>query len=579
MRLAWLVGALAPCAAAQGPDEGLVVGVARFGVPVPMRDGVRLDAHVWLPDSAGRFPAILIRTPYIKTPQFKRYGLARYVREGYAVVLQDTRGRGDSEGEFDFYFPEGRDGHDTIEWIARQPWSDGRVGMDGGSYLATVQWLAARERPPGLRCIVPTAPSGRIFDEVPYLGGAFRLEWALPWLNSVAGRVAQGDLAELVAWRSIAAHRPLLTADVAFGRPMRLYREFLTHDTLDDYWRRIQFTAADFARVDVPVLTVTGWFDGDQIGALFHWDGIEARGGLADRTFLIVGPWTHAQTYLGGAPKVGAYELGPDAILDIQSARVAFFDWCLKGSTPRYDAPRVRLFVTGANRWISADRYPLPAAQVRALYFRSGGAANSSGGDGRLAWDRPARERPDTFTYDPRNPVPSRGVAQDHAETGARRDVLVYTSEALAGPLDVVGRVFVKLVAASDGPDTDFTAKLLDVHPDGRAVLLGPSAVGVRRARYRHGYDRQVPLTPGRAEELEIELFDVGHRFLPGHRIRVEVSSSAFPFIDPNPNTGLPIATDTTWRMARQTVYHDATRASRVLLPIVPGGIESLSGR
>ncbi len=567
-----------PALRAQSSD--LVVGVPRFGVAVPMRDGVRLDAHVWVPDTAGRFPAILIRTPYVKTPQFKRYGLARYVREGYAVVLQDTRGRGDSQGEFDFYFPEGRDGFDTIEWIARQPWSNGRVGMDGGSYLGTVQWLAARERPPALKCITPTAPSGRIFDEVPYLGGAFRLDWALPWLNGVAGQVAQNDLAELVDWQRIAAHRPLLTADRAFGREMPLYRSFLQHDTLDDYWKRIQFTDADFAAIDIPVLTVTGWFDGDQIGALFHWDGVERRGDLADRTYLIVGPWTHPQTYLGGAERVGAYQLGPEAVHDIQRTRVNFFDWCLKGATARFDAPRVRLFVTGANRWISADRYPLPQVRTRELFLRSDGAANTAAGDGRLSWDPPRRaERPDTFSYDPRRPVPSKGVAQDHADLGTRADVLVYSTDPLAEPLDVLGRVFVRLVAASDGPDTDFTAKLLDVHPDGRAVLVGPSPVGVRRARYRQGYERQVPLTPGRPEELSIELFDVGHRFLPGHRIRIEISSSAYPFIDPNPNTGLPVATDTTWRVARQTVFHDSARRSRVLLPVVPGGIESLSRR
>jgi putative CocE/NonD family hydrolase len=382
-------------AAAQGTPAP---GVARFGVEMPMRDGVRLVANIWVPDTAGRFPTILIRTPYVKTAQFQRYGLARYVREGYAVVLQDTRGRGDSEGEFDFYFPEGKDGFDSIEWIARQPWSNGRVGMDGGSYLGTVQWLAARERPPALRCIAPTAPSGRIFDEVPYFGGAFRMDWAIPWLNGVSGQVAQGDLDALADWGAIAAHRPLLTADERFGRRMRLYREFLQHDTLDDYWKRIQFTDADFARIDIPVLTVTGWFDGDQIGALFYWDGIERRRELAQPSYLIVGPWTHAMTYLGGAPKVGAYEVGPDASIAIQGERVAFFDWCLKGSTPRFDSPRARIFVTGANRWITADRYPLPETRVRELYFHSGGAANTGGGDGRLSGEAPRSVRADTVS-------------------------------------------------------------------------------------------------------------------------------------------------------------------------------------
>ena len=552
------------------PNAGVrAQGVPRFGISVPMRDGIRLVADLYLPDSVGRFPAILLRTPYVKTPQFRRYKLAAYVQRGYAVVLQDTRGRGDSDGEFDFYFPEGKDGYDTIEWIAKQPWSNGRVGMDGGSYLATVQWLAARERPPSLACIAPTAPSGRIFDEIPYLGGAFRMEWALSWINSVAGRVSQSDLAELVKWNEIMRHRPLLTMDATFGRTMRLYREFLEHPTFDQYWQRIQLGPEDFSRIDIPVMTVTGWFDGDQPGALHYWYGLEQHAPRKEQHSLIIGPWTHAQTYLGGARKVNEYELAQESILDIQNLRLAFYDWCLKGN-PAPGGPRVRVYVTGANRWIETDRYPLPEVETRSLYLHSGGSANTASGNGGLSWTMPNQEPADTFTYDPANPVPSRGITLDHRPIETRSDVLVYTSEALTDPVEIVGRVFARVFAASDAVDTDFTAKLLDVHPDGRAVILGPSEIGVRRARYRNGYHKTEPLTPGKPEEFTIELFDIGHRFLPGHRIRVEVSSSASPYIAPNSNTGLPVATDTTWRVARQTVFHDRRRPSRVLLPVVP---------
>ena len=503
LAVAVAAGAIAAPQVARAQER--VVGVARFGVAIPMRDGVKLVANIWRPDTVGHFPTILIRTPYIKTAQFRRYSLARYVREGYAVVLQDTRGRGDSEGEFDFYFAEGKDGFDTIEWIARQSWSNGRVGMDGGSYLGTVQWLAARERPPALKCIIPTAPSGRIFDEIPYLGGAFRLEWAIPWLSGVAGKVDQNELSELVDGAKISRQRPLAAMDAAFGRPMKLYQDFLRHDTLDDYWKRIQFTNRDFAKIDIPVLTVTGWFDGDQLGALFYWDGIERRRQeIGDRTNLIIGPWTHPQTYLGGAVKVGAYELGPSAIIDIQSIRVAFYDACLKQRTPKFDAPRVRVFVTGANRWVTGDRYPLPETQTKELFLRGGGSANSSAGDGRLAWEKPATEPSDTFSYDPRNPVPSKGITLDHRDLETRRDILVYSTEALTEPIEIVGRVFVKLFAATDATDTDFTAKILDVHPDGRAVILGPSETGVRRARYRNGYERVELLTPNRPEGLDL---------------------------------------------------------------------------
>ena len=561
---------VAALVALSAPGVAIAQGKPMFGVPTPMRDGVKLVSDIWVPADTGHWPAILIRTPYVKTPQFRRYKLAAYLQAGYAVVLQDTRGRGDSEGEFDFYFPEGKDGFDTIEWIAKQSWSNGRVGTDGGSYLGTVQWLAAREQPPALQCMISTAPSGRIFDEIPYLGGAWRGEWAVPWLGSVAGRVSQSDLAELVKWSDVFKHRPLATADVGAGRELRLYREFLEHPTLDDYWKRIQFGPADFAKIRIPVMNVTGWFDGDQPGALFYWDGMEARGGQEDTRWLTIGPWTHAMTYLGGERKINAWEVGADAIIPIQENRIAFFDWCLKQSKPRPDIPRVRLYVTGANRWIHADTYPLPEMQVKAMYLRSGGAANSVSGDGRLAWEAPRSEPSDTFTYDPKNPVPSRGITTDHRSVETRRDVLVYTSDSLTAPVEIVGRVFVTVFATSDASDTDFTAKLLDVSPDGRALLLGPSEVGVKRARYRQGYDRMVPLTPGKAEEYKIELFDIGHRFLAGHRIRVEISSSASPYITPNSNTGLPIATDTTWRVAKQSIHHDAARPSRVLLPVIP---------
>jgi len=570
MRRLGSVAVLVALALIVAPRPGGAQAPPRIGVRIPMRDGVNLVADIYLPDTLGRFPAVLIRTPYGRPPQFKRYSLANYVKQGYAVVLQDTRGQGDSEGEFNFYFPEARDGYDSIEWIARQPWSSGRVAMDGGSYLGTVQWLAARERPPSLACIAPTASSGRLFDELPYLGGAFRVSWALSWLNSTTSR--SGEEGERVGpgrMDSVLRHRPLVTMDSVLGRRLPLYREFLEHPTLDGYWKRIQFDAKDFAEVQVPALTVTGWFDGDQLGALSYWDGMQQHGSRKENQFLIIGPWTHAQTYLGGQLKVGDFELTQESILDIQAIRLAFYDYCLKGASPRFDAPKVRVFVTAANRWIAADRYPLPDVERRSLYFRGGGSANTVAGDGRLSWEAPTAERPDTFTYDPRNPITSRSNAADR-RLEARSDMLVYTSDVLAEPVEIVGRVFVNLFAASDAPDTDFTARLLDVRPDGKAVNLGPSAVGVRRARYRKGYDRIKLLTPNRPEEFSIELFDIGHRFLIGHRIRVEISSSASPYVAPNSNTGLPIATDTTWRLARQTIFHESTRPSRVVLPVLP---------
>lgn len=550
-----------------GPASAQIIN--RFGVPIPMRDGVRLVANLWIPAPTGRHPTILLRTPYGRNPQFRRYGLDKYVKAGYAVVLQDTRGRGDSDGQFDFYFPEGKDGYDTIEWIARQSWSNGRVAMDGGSYLGAVQWLAAREQPPHLACIAPDAPSGRLFDELPYIGGALHLGWALPWLQETSGRADQGDLNELVRWDELSKTRPLRRLDTLMGRPMRLYQEVLAHPTLDAYWRRLHFDDAAFARIQVPALTVTGWYDGDQSGALWYWDGMSRRSGAKPPQFLIVGPWNHAMTYMGGGRKLGELAFDSTAILPIQKIRLQFFDWCLKQATPSFDAPKVRVFVTGTNRWIASDRYPLAEATPTPLYFGSGGSANLVSGNGVLSWKAPEASSPDRYSYDPGNPTPSQDPTTNHARIEERKDVLVYSTPALTDTVEIAGRVFVKLWAASDALDTDFTAKLLDVYPDGRAVALGPVPAGVRRARYRNGYERTTLLTPGKAEEFSIELFDIGHAFLPGHRIRVEVASAAAFFIDPNLNTGRVAASDSAGVVANQTIYHEPGRESRILLPVL----------
>jgi putative CocE/NonD family hydrolase len=547
----------------------------RLGVEVPMRDGVKLATDLWLPRGGGKHPVLLIRTPYLRAtnlidvPAWAEYFASR----GYVFVIQDVRGRGDSEGKFDFFFQEATDGYDSIEWLATQPFANGKVGMLGVSYLGTVQWLAAREHPPHLACIAPTAPAGRYLDELPYVGGAFSHQWALSWINGVSGRIDQSPNLSPADQSRVLAHRPLLTADSVMGRPMQLYRDFLTHPLMTDYWKRIQFTPADFARIAIPTLTVTGWYDGDQQGAMFYWRGLMANAPNKDQHFLVAGPWEHAQTFLGGKTKVGDSEFGPESVIDVKALHVNFFDWCLKGTAPRFDAQRARIYVTGANEWRTFDAYPPKGTTDRKLYLSSGGRANSLAGDGRLSWIAPADEKPDQFTYDPKQPVPDmvgeNGLGEDRRPIQRRDDVLVYTSDALTEPLDVIGEVSVTLEAASDARDTDFTAILTDVGPDGRALKLGPS-IGVRRARYRNGYEKEELLTPGQPATFKIDLNDIAHQFKPGHRIRIEISSSAAPTYNPNQNTGNPVATDVEWKVAHQTVYHDRVRASAITLPVHP---------
>ncbi len=549
----------------------------QFDARIPMRDSVHLSADIWLPAAAARYPSILIRTPYLKSMTVGNFSLAKlaqfYAGHGYVVVIQDVRGRGDSEGEFNFFFADAHDGYDTIEWMAAQPWSNGKVGMIGVSYLGTVQWLAAREHPPHLVCIVPTAPAGRYLNELPYQGGAFMLQWAISWLNGTSGHIDQGPNADGLDMKAILNHRPLLDIGEVFGRRMPLYREFLEHDTMDGYWNRIQFSTDDFKKLDIPALTITGWFDADQPGALFYWRNMRAYSPAKDNQYLLAGPWTHEQTFLGGEQRLGDFEFSGDSIYDLKALHIAFFDHFLKGSAPKFEFPRAHIYVTGSNKWVDETEYPPAAAQTRSLYLRSGGKANTLGGDGTLSWTAPADEPQDHYTYYPENPVTQaqgedRGADQRYIER--RDDVLVYTSDALTQPVEVIGKIFVHLFAASDGRDTDFTARLLDVYPDGRALNLGPEDIYILRGRFRNGSEQAELLTPGKTEHYAIELYDMAHTFLAGHKIRLEISSSYAPFFNPNSNTGNPVATDTESRPAKQTIFHDRAAASYVALPVMP---------
>lgn len=565
--------ALAPIPCASSGAQATRATRADYGVMIPLRDGVRLASDIWRPEAPGKYPVLLVRTPYMRTnhqlPVWARY----FVEHGYAVVTQDTRGRGDSEGTFEFFAGDGRDGYDVIEWLARQPWSSGRVGMFGLSYLGTVQWLAAREHPPHLACMAPTAPGGRWFDEIPYLGGAFAQQWAINWSFGVTGRMQQGEQLAGTDWDKVLAHRPLLTADSVLGRVNPTYRSWLQHPTAGAFWARTEYTARDFARIDIPTLTTTGWFDADQPGSMGYWRGLMASAPDKSKHWLMIGPWDHMGTFQGATDSIGTLRFSPQSVIDNKARHLAFFDWCLKQGAPSFAAPHVQVYVTGANEWRSFDQYPPAASTPTKLYLASGGRANTRNGDGRLVAGAPVDAPPDTFTYDPKHPVPGSMAdnAIDRSAVQDRGDVLVYTSEVLTEPLEIIGKVMVEVQAATDARDTDFTAILTDVLPDGRAIQLG-ARTGIRRGRYRHGYAKEELLTPGKVETFPIELFDIAHQFKPGHRLRLEVSSSAAPYYNPNQNTGNPVATDTEWKVAHQVVHHDKARASSITLPLMPKG-------
>jgi putative CocE/NonD family hydrolase len=335
--------------------------------------------------------------------------------------------------------------------------------MVGGSYLATVQWLAARERPAALACMIPQAPAGTYFDELPRIGGAWLMAWSLDWINGTSARTAQSGVLGATDWERVYRHRPLITMDDAMGRDMPLYNDFLTHATRGPYWDRIHFADRDFERIDLPVLAFSGWFDADQPGTMRYWSGMRDHSPAADRQHIILGPWTHGGAINGGSTVLGEMRFSPESVVDVDALHLDFFDYCLKASRPSFDFPRARVYLMGSNQWRDYDAYPPKQMSPRSLFLTSGGAANTLAGDGRLVWEASGDTPPDRYTYDPAHPVPAGvgGVAQavDHRAIERRDDVLVYSSDVIEDPVDIVGPVSVVLHAASDARDTDFTAK------------------------------------------------------------------------------------------------------------------------
>jgi len=545
----------------------------------PMRDGVELSSDLYLPPEGldgGPYPVVLMRTPYSnQQATYVRY--ARHLaKHGYAVAIQDVRGRHDSAGSFYPFRDEGPDGYDSIEWLARQDWCTGKIGMMGGSYAGWVQWAAARERPPHLTTLVSAAAAGRWNEELPYRNGIVMLVM-FGWLHSVAARVQQTGAD--VDWERVLRHLPLRTMDHALGRELPVWQDWLDHHTLDAYWQQMRLTAEDFAGIDVPVLHITGWYDGDQPGALFFYEGMRTHSPAASKQFITIGPWNHGGTR---TPRqtMGGVDFGPTAVEDLDDAHLRWFDYWLKGTrNGQATAKRARYFVTGTNEWHEAGRWPPPRTTPTRYFLHSDGHANSLSGDGVLSDAKPGEEPSDSYSYDPTDPVVVVTDLNFYPDPGAqgvdtpldrrwierREDVLVYTSAPIDQPIEVVGKPRVELLAGSDCPDTDWFVHLSDVAPSGASIAL---ADGILRARFRDSLERETFMAPGEVYRFAIELMLVGHTFKPGHRMRISITSSHFPIWSRNLNTGGPIAEETIPRIASNRVFHDRTHASHVVLPV-----------
>ena len=555
------------------------------GVSVPMRDGTILYADVYRPTGEGRYPVLVARTPYSTEMATAHLAPYFFARRGYVYVNQDVRGRHESQGKWDPWRHEKDDGYDTVEWAASQPWSNGRVAMQGRSYGGLVQWQAAMAAPPHLVTIFPTVASTSTYHDTITLNGAFRLALAFGWgAVQQASRVMQSQNAhtmsggpEASSYDKIVWHLPLIEMPAAAGRKVQFWEDWIHHPNYDAYWKAIN-TEEAFENIDIPVYTFGGWFDVLLQGTLRGYIGVHQRGKSArarEQARMTVGPWEHPLA----SRTAGEMNFGESAQVDYLNVQLRWYDYWLQGiDTSIASEPPVLLFIMGRNVWRYENEFPLSRTEYRKLYLHSKGRANSDRGDGHLSWTPPeAESRPDRYRYDPAQPVPSLGGnnccgvptltgPRDQRPVESRGDVLVYTSDFLDRDLEVTGPLKMMLEASSDRPDTDFVAKLVDVFPDGKAYNV---AEGILRARYREGTRQPMPLDPGRIYELTIDLLATSNVFLRGHRIRVDITSSHFPQFDRNPNTGDGFGLTAGLRVAHQTLYHTRTQPSYMLLPVI----------
>ncbi len=566
-------------------------------VPARMRDGAILYADVYRPEGKGKFPAVLTRSPY-STPEKAFAAVGGYMnprriaRAGYAVVVQDMRGTGVSEGEFYPYAAEVDDGYDTVEWLAAQPGCDGNVGMYGLSAGGVTQWAAAVAQPPHLKAICPGHCPGvpRRWPSLLRDNGVFRLRTLVEWYAGFCAGVLRRSR---LPTRQKAALRerlfsvmdnvveqcrflPLKDAPVtevgqALGVPP-FFADWLTHVEDDAYWQQFWY-GTPAKKVVIPALHICGWNDDAYSGGVLHnYLEMCQRGGSAlarKNQKLLMGPWIHSTDALNivGGMNFGIAAAG--ATLDVTAILIRWFDYWLKGSNNKVmDEPPVRIFVMGDNVWREEGEWPLDRTKYTKYYLHSGGQANSLSGNGMLSTGLPDEEPPDVFLYDPRHPAPTieRGIL-DQTPVEKRADVLVYTSAPLDTDVEVTGPIEIRLWAASSAVDTDFTGRLVDVWPDGKAYNM---VEGIVRARYRESVSQPKLIVPGEIYEYAIDMVATSNVFKAGHRIRVDISSSNFPTWDRNLNTGHSSGESTEMKAALQTVHHQRQYPSHIVLPVIP---------
>lgn len=582
-----------PAAAGRGPCDV----TTEHDLPATMRDGTVLRADVYRPKTSDAVPVVLMRTQYGKSgaqTDVDRFEPPDwFASHCYLVVVQDIRGQGNSGGVFSEFTHDMDDGYDSVEWAAALPGSNGKVGMYGSSYVGATQWLAAVTTPPHLVTIVPANTASDYYDGWNYEGGEFRLGFVLPWaIEDIATTAAinrddkqavaqlNAAAADPTRWLNFRPFKDLPPMQPANPVVAPWYFDWIRHSTRDDFWRR--FSIRDrYPAVKIPVLHVEGWYDAFLAGGIENFTGMTTHGGsdlARTNQRLVIGPWDHVGW--GRPDSVVApmlKDIGPVGNSPINELQLAWYDHFLKGQDNDVAGPpRVDYFLMGANVWKTAPNWPLPQTHWTNWYLS--GAGGFADREGQLTVQPPAAQPPDTYLYDPAFPAPSLGGHSccgalngpqgpyDQTPVEQRSDVLVYSSAPLTKDTEVTGPVTVTLWAQSTAVDTDFTAKLVVVKPDGQAVNLNN---GILRTPFRDSLSDPTPTTPGQPYQYRIQVWPTSYLFRAGDRIRLEVSSSDYPQFAPNPNTGAPFGQDTRTQQATQTVLHDPAHPSSITLPVI----------
>ncbi len=551
---------------------------------IKMRDGITLYGDVYMPAKEGRYPTLVSRTPYGVQRDGAHKNFIKFAQNGYAVVFVDVRGRYESEGNWEPFRDEAKDGYDIIEWAASQSFSNGRVATQGGSYVGHNQWQTMSQHSPHLIAAFPSLASTNIYANWITMGGAFRLSFNYGWgVVRMPNRImlpqywhTESFTPEELKYENILFHLPLKTGDLkSAGSEVQHYRDWIQHESYDSYWKAIS-DELRFETYTVPVHTLGGWFDIFIQGTINGYVGMKNKAANADArklTRMIIGPWGH-----GASQSYGGVDFTPSAFIDQFELELRFFDFHLKGIKNGLESEDpVKLFYMGVNKWRTEKDWPIPGTKFQKIYLSSGGNSKSIRGNGVLTFNQPSKEGKDQYTYDPNMPVgtlggnnccgtPTAAGPVDQRTIERREDVLVYSSEFLEERVTIAGPVKVKLFASTDGPDTDWMIKLTDVYPDGTSM---PISEGILRAKFREGLDKMKLLNPGQMYEYDIELTGTANVFQKGHRIRVDITSSNFPQFDRNPNTGEPLGQSEKVRVAQQTIFHGGNKASYIELPIV----------